>query len=235
MFDADLFARSRAYVETTATPREKLAVAIGVDQAVIEAIAADGAMPTATYTIYDNAIVSPIATLGTVAEGAAGRDYFCPSVLGWLKHAALLHQSKHATLPALNEAFAESFRSALRRQVMRARAYAWAHLFDASGALKEDAVDEEVRTLSADWMNGGWAVCLRRWDGHHVVTKDLERAWIGVITDDARAESLAPTDGHALRDAIARLESVTLPFAPHERPNGTPGLFIDRMRDRYGV
>jgi hypothetical protein len=137
--------------------------------------------------------------------------------------------------PALEAAFAESFRSALRRQVGDARLYAWRHLFEPNGELNEPAIDEEVRTLSADWMNGGWAVCLRKWDGHHVVTKDLERARITAITEDGARETLAPIDRAALRDAITRLDAVILPFAPHERPHGTPGLFIDRMRERYSV
>lgn len=235
MFNADLYARSRIYIEATAMPRDGLTAALAADRGTLDALAAEGAMPAPTYTIYENAIVSPIRALGAPDEGAAGHDYFGPSVIGWLKHAALLREGKHAILPALNMAFADSFRSALRRQVMRARTYAWSHLFDARGDLKDGAVDEQIRTLSAEWMNGGWAVCLRQWDGHHVVTKDLERAFIGAITDDGARQTLAPIDRRALRDAIERLEAVMLPFAPYERPHGTPGLFIDRMRERYGV
>lgn len=235
MVDADLYARSRAYVEATATPRESLPSALGVKQSELDAIAAAGAMPAPTYTVYENAIVSPIATFGTPDEGATGREYFCPAVLGWLRHAALLQQSAHATLPALQAAFAEGFRSALRKQVSWARMFAWSHLFGSHGDLKDDAVDAELRTLSADWMNGGWAVCLRKWDGHHVVTKDLERAHIAFLTEDGKRDTLAPVDQRTLRGAIERLDAVMLPFAPHERPHGTPGLFIDRMRERYGV
>jgi hypothetical protein len=235
MLDADLFVRSHAYVETTATPREALPAATGVSQSELDAIAVDGAMPAPTYVLYENAIVSPIATLGSPDAGAVGREYFGPSVLGWLRHAALLSQSQHAIMPALEAAFADSFRSALRRQVSWARVFAWRHLFDSNGDLKDDAVDEQVHTLSAEWMNGGWAVCLRKWDGHHVVTKDLERAHIALITEDGQRETLARADQHTLRDAIERLDAVMLPFAPHERPQGTPGPFIDRMRKRYGV
>jgi hypothetical protein len=235
MFDQDLYARARTYVESTATARGALSQALGISQTELDALNAAGAMPTPTYVVYADAIVSPIRQLGTPDDGAVGTEYFCPAVLGWLRHAALLQQSKHDTLPALEAAFAESFRSALRRQVSDARLSAWRHLFDARGELIEDAVNEELRTLSADWMNGGWAVCLRKWDGHHVVTKDIERARITMLTDDGKAEALASIDRMALRDAIARLDAVILPFAPHERPHGTPGLFIDRMRERYGV
>lgn len=235
MFDQELYARSRAYVETTATAREALPAATGLSQAELDAIVSQGAMPAPTYVIYDDAIVSPIRQLGTPHDGAEAHAYFCPAVLGWLRHAALLLQSKQPLLPALEAAFADGFRAALRRQVMSARLFAWRHLFDARGELIEAAVSAEVRSLSADWMNGGWAVCLRKWDGHHVVTKEIERARITMITDDAKAESLPRIDQSALRDAIERLEAVILPFAPHERPHGTPGLFIDRMRERYGV
>ena len=61
----------------------------------------------------------PIATLGAVATGAVGRDYFCPSVLGWLKHAALLRPKFDAVtrlferFPALPAAIFLAFSLAL--------------------------------------------------------------------------------------------------------------------------
>ncbi|MES1158329.1 MAG: DUF6058 family natural product biosynthesis protein, partial [Terricaulis silvestris] len=124
------------------------------------------------------------------------------------------------------------FRHALLRQAEDARTHAWSHLFDAHGVLDEPALDVEVGGLCSDWLGGGWAVCLQRWHGHHVVTKNLERARIAAMTDGGRRD-LSDAERIALLDAIARLDAVMLPFAPYERPHGTPGLFIDAMRERY--
>ena len=231
--DADLLARSRAYVEATATPRAALAAASGVSEGDLAAIEAAGALPAPTYVLFENAIRSPIRTLGEPpAEG--GRAFYCPAVLHWVRRARLLSPETVGLADRLQHWFVTDFAMALRAQADDARKFAWCHLFDASGALPPEAVDSEAQTLHADWMKGGWAVCLRRWNGYHVVTKDLERARIGAITEDATRD---PRDvhRHILFNAIERLDSVVLPFAPYERPHGTPGLFIDRMRERYAV
>jgi hypothetical protein len=231
--DADLLARSRAYVEATATPRAALAAASGVSEGDLAAIEAAGALPAPTYVLFENAIRSPIRTLGEPpTEG--GRAFYCPAVLHWVRRARLLSLDRPGLLHRLQDWFADDFEAALQAQVAEARQHAWSHLFDANGDVSPPALAAEAATLSADWMNGGWAVCLRRWNGYHVVTKDLERARIATLTEEATRD-LDAAERQALFNAIERLDSVILPFAPHERPHGTPGLFIDRMRDRYDV
>lgn len=231
--DADLLARSCAYVEAIATPRDALAPASGVTEQELAAIEAAGALPTPTYVLFEKAIRSPIAMLGE-APAESGRAFYCPSVLQWLRRAKLIGAERQDLLERLQDWFAEDFATALNRQAADARLYAWGHLFGADGDLVASALSEQIRALCAEWMSGGWAVCLRRWNGYHVVTKDLERARISALTEDATRE-LNAAERRTLFDAIERLDSVMLPFAPHERPHGTPGLFVDRMRERYGV
>jgi len=43
------------------------------------------------------------------------------------------------------------------------------------------------------------------------------------LTDEGRAEHLAAPDMDRLLTALEELEAVMLPFAPHQRPHGTPG------------
>jgi hypothetical protein len=226
--DADLLARSRAYVEITCTPRDQLAAASAVDEATLQRLEAAGGMPAPTYTVFDSAIHSPIRALGESPQRGE-RAFYAPSVIAWLRRASLLDAD------ALSLWFGESFEAALLAQAVDARVHGWTRLFASDGALDREALAAEVLSLNADWMRGGWAVCLRRWNGYHVVTKDLERARIGAITADATRGALSVQERLALQDAIERLEAVMLPFAPFERPHGTPGLFIDRMRERYGV
>jgi len=231
--DADLFARSRTYVEAIATPREALAAASGVSDRELAAIEAAAALPAPTYVLFENAIRSPIAVLGE-APNEGGRAFYCPSVVHWVRRAKLIGVDRSDLLEQLQAWFVHDFAAALEAQAADARLHAWSHLFDGNGTLVAAARAEQVRTLCAEWMNGGWAVCLRRWNGYHVVTKDLERARIGALTEDATRE-LDAAERQTLFDAIERLDSVMLPFAPHERPHGTPGLFVDRMRAHYGV
>lgn len=231
--ESDLFVRSRAYIEDTATPREALAAASGVSETDLTAIEAAGALPAPTYVLFKDAIRSPIRTLGEPPRDG-GRAYYCPSVLHWLRRARLLAPETPGLLDRLTAWFADDFAAALQAQGLDARRYSWSHLYGANGAISHKALTQEVERLSADWMTGGWAVCLRRWNGHHVVTKDLERARIAALTENAMRQ-LDSHERQGLFDAIERLDSVMLPFAPHERPHGTPGLFIERMRERYGV
>jgi hypothetical protein len=233
MTDAALYDRARAYVETTATPRAQLAAASGVSEGDLGAIEAANALPNPTYVVFSNAIRSPIRMLGEPPEDG-GTAYYCPAVLSWLRRAALMRPGEPGLSDRLHAWFTGSLRKALQAQAAEARQYAWSHLFDANGAIDDGALEQEARSLHGDWMNGGWAVCLRRWNGDHVVTKDLERARISALTQDATRD-LNAEERLQLVDAIERLDSVILPFAPHERPHGTPGLFIDRMRERYGV
>ncbi|QGZ94749.1 DUF6058 family natural product biosynthesis protein [Terricaulis silvestris] len=230
MFDADrdLFERSRAYVESTCTPRELLAAASGVDEATLQGLEEAGGMPAATYTLFDGAIRSAIRELGEPPQ-QGGRAFYAPAVIAWLRRAALLDAD------ALRTWFGESFEAALLAQAPDARVHGWARLFTTDGAVDRDALAAEVQSLNADWMNGGWAVCLRRWNGYHVVTKDLERARIGTITADGTRDTLSAAERLALQDAIESLDAVMLSFAPFERPHGTPGLYIDAMRERYAV
>lgn len=233
--DADLFARSRAYIEATATPRDQLAAASGLDERDLAAIEVAGALPAPTYVVFENAIRSPIRALGEASGTQTGRAYYCPSVLWWLRRAALMQTTESALLERLEGWFAGSFAQALHEQATDARRFGWAHLFDASGVIDARALATEVRSLCADWLNGGWAVCLRRWDGRHAVTKDLERARIAAITNERSCNDLSANQYLTLLDAIDRLDSVMLPFSPYERPHGTPGLFIDAMRKRYSL
>ena len=230
---AALFAASCAYVEAIATPRETLALAAGVSERDVDAIREAGALPAPTYVIFANAIHSPIRDLGLPPSDGGGRAFYCPAVLPHLRRAALMLAQGDDLARRLEAWLAASLTVAAREQADDAQLYAWTHLFQSDGALNDDAVQAEARQLGDDWLGGGWAVCLRRWDGRHIVTKDLERARIAALTDDGKREKLSGDERLALFDAINRLDALMLPFAPYERPHGTPGLFIDQMQTRY--
>tara|TARA_R110002020_G_scaffold25225_6_gene82120 strand:- start:4114 stop:4329 length:216 start_codon:yes stop_codon:yes gene_type:complete len=45
---------------------------------------------------------------------------------------------------------------------------------------------------------------------------------------------LAHAERIELLDALETLDAVMLPFAPHQRPFGTPGKWIDTVMSTYG-
>src|SRR5262245_30400080 len=138
-----ILAASRDYVNATATPRAQLATAAGISEADLGAIAAAGALPAPTYVLYPDAIHSPIRDLGAIPASQGGESYYCPSVIWWLRRAALMTPDEDL-LPRLEAWFAASFITALREQTEDARRFAWSHLFDGA-TLSEAAAHAEAR------------------------------------------------------------------------------------------
>jgi hypothetical protein len=217
----DLLESSRRYVESTCIPAERLAAPAALTPV----------LPAPTYRVYAAGIASPIRSIGT-CEGPF-RAYYGRAVPWWLRRAAEFQRDGLDVAQAMRGWLGEDLARVLRERAADAHRFAWGHLVAADGTIDAAALAREVETLFADWLDGGWCVCLREFDGHHLVTKESERARIHALTDEGRRATLDPAARHALLDAIARLESVVTPFAPYERPHGTPGLFIDAMEARY--
>src|SRR5690606_3889869 len=103
------------------------------------------------------------------------------------------------------------------------------------GRFDPQAAAAIARAEWRDWIDGGYGVCLRHADARHAIIKTCRRAAVLVITDTGRRTELAADQRDALLSALEDLESVMLPFAPHQRPHGTPGLWLDAMLARYGM
>lgn len=104
-----------------------------------------------------------------------------------------------------------------------------------TGAFDPVAAAQAARAEWRDWLDGGYGVCLRHADARHAITKTCRRATVSAPTDEGRAARLDPARMDALLTALEEPESVMLPFAPHRRPQGTPGLWIDATLVRYGL
>lgn len=220
------------YVRRHCLSPPALAEAAGLTEARLRDLVAARCLPGPTY------VLAPMLSVRSAirAEELAPRpeEWFGPSILPWARRAA----DSAAVLPDLAchlcEAFAADFRQALLAS--ESRIFGWSHLFDAAGALGEAAFAAALDEIwNEHWLGGGYGVCLRRFDGHHLVTKLVEGSRIRALTEEAERPALSPADAVAVTAAMARLDAVLLPFAPHERPHGTPGLWIDRIAARYGL
>jgi len=225
------------YVRHVCIAFRELSDAIGVGSDGLARLLNSGCIPQPTYRVYSNgAVVSAVRRLGEPV--GASLDYYSPAVIWWLRRASTLAPS--LTDAALPDALKRWLKSDLSAALLSAAndahrykdAFSWSHLLDQKQII-ESKLEEEINKIWDDWMSGAWAVCLRRFDGYHLVTKEIERARIASITNNGERGVLDRQSRLQLFDAISRLDSVILPFAPHERPHGTPGLFIDAMLERY--
>lgn len=91
-----------------------------------------------------------------------------------------------------------------------------------------DAVDamqgEDMAAKEWDaWIRGAYGVCLRRFSARSCIEKEALRALIVAARDGGAGQC----DNERIFDYVERLETLIMPFAPWERPGGTPGVAID--------
>jgi hypothetical protein len=222
------------YVRRHCIPRAELARAVGGSAGDLQQLVDAGVVPEATYRVTATAVVSAIGAVGAISPDEPSQDYFGPSVAMWLRRALVLADGDcGAGLSETLQAWLTGdLAAALAARPGEAKAYGWNHVMR-DGGIDPMAVRREVDSYWPGWMRGGWAVCLRRFDGHHLATKEIERCRIADL--DSGEGRLSPVRRLALLDAIDRLDAVLLPFAPHERPSGTPGQFIDGPVRRRGL
>ena len=120
----------------------------------------------------------------------------------------------------LLDSFADRFASALGHQRYARLAFATCFSGDAVdlGAARAAARDEW-----ASWIQGGYGVCLRIFTAETCIAKESLAAWL-------KAALAEPDyDAAALLAEAETLAGLLLPFAPWQRPSGTPGRTIDRL------
>lgn len=121
---------------------------------------------------------------------------------------------------SLRDEFRSAFASAL--MAIQGAEAAFPTCFHA-GALDEKEVVKAADAEWASWIDGGYGVCLRVFTGASCVTKET----LGARLKSALASG--SYDASALLIEAETLADLMLPFAPWQRPNGTPGRTIDRL------
>jgi hypothetical protein len=220
------------YVRRHGLSPQDLAAAAGLAEDRLRDLIAARCLPVPTYVLAPALSIRSAIRSEEVAP--APEEWFGAAVLPWARRAAELAGPLPDLAADLRQEFAADFRRALLAS--EGRLYGWTELFDAAGGLDEDAVTKALDEIwDENWLGGAYGVCLRRFDGHHLVTKLVERSRIRALTAEGAKPALTPAEAAAVTAAMARLDAVLTPFAPHERPRGTPGLWIDRIAARYGL
>lgn len=221
------------YLDRHFLEMDALAHRAGVSPAFVNALIAARAIPGAIYSVWPNgAFWSAVGGLHDGPPAGASRDWFSPAAIWWIRRAAVLGSTPADTETKFREGFLAAFAAQLPHAPDARLGYP-----DLFAGGTPDPVRIEAAALAEwnDWIEGGYGVCLRHWDVPSLLAKTIGRARILALTGEGRRLDLPPAEKLALLDAMEGLEAVMLPFAPHQRPHGTPGLWIDAMLVRYGL
>lgn len=219
----------RVYVAAHFWPLARLAAASGASGAEVAAMIAAGCAPGVIYAFDDKGWWS---ALGGYRSGAAGEPaedaerWYSPAAAWSLRRArlALRGGASLAEGAAGNRArFRADFADALRAVPEASNAFP--ACFRADGSVDDEAAAAQATEEWAGWLGGGYAVCLRIFNAATCVTKESLRATLKRHVADPAAW---PIDDGDILTLCERLAQPMLPFAPWERPAGTPGVTIDR-------
>jgi hypothetical protein len=192
------------------------------------------ALPSPIYKVWSNgSFWSPIGGQVGTPTGQAS-EWFSPAATWWARRAKVL-AVEHGLSPeqiasTLRHFFCGDFDETVRRQDGAKFGYPELTLDDGldHGRMQAVAIAEWK-----DWVDGGYGVCLKRFDAFHLVAKTNESARIRHITADGQKDVLSPKETLELLNALDKLDAVMLPFAPHQRPFGTPGKWVDYIMAKY--
>ncbi len=207
----------------------------GADKSTIESLIDAGAAPGVIYARSDDGAWWGAlgAFMGREAPAPiAGHHWYSPAVVWWLRR-ALLKMADGGSLQQAAECSKENFLSefvSLLRDI-EDTALAYPTCFHGG-----DIIDSQARIIGEQewrsWIQGAYAVCLRRFSAHSCIEKEALRARIVAACEGKPGLSL---NDEALFDKVEQLEALILPFAPWERPNGTPGKAIDAPLARLNL
>ncbi|MEP7007731.1 MAG: DUF6058 family natural product biosynthesis protein [Sphingomonas bacterium] len=224
------------YVTEWFWPSDRLARAVGISASDLNDLIEAGCGPGTIYAFSSRyGWWSALAGHVDGYEGSPPPEaerWFAPAAV-WGFRRAVLARRRGASLEEAarqNAAlFAEEFIEALER-LPEAR-FGFADCFGPHGL-----VDTVARARAAEewaaWIEGGYAVCLRIFTGETCVRKESLGAWLKAHIADSERHQLTAEAALSICEKLAQL---MLPFAPWQRPHGTPGVTIDRLVADLGL
>ena len=224
------------YITEWFWPFEKLAQAVGISASDLGELIGAGCGPGAIYAFSGRyGWWSALAGHVDGHDGPPPSDaerWFAPAAVWGLRRATLARRRGASLEEAARQnaaLFTEEFIEALER-LPEAR-FGFADCFDANGIIDTIARARAVEEWAA-WVGGGYAVCLRIFTGETCVRKESLGAWLKAHIADPESH---PLTAEALLSICERLAQLMLPFAPWQRPLGTPGVTIDRLIADLGL
>jgi hypothetical protein len=211
---------ARRYVKRWFWTLDDLAEAVGAAPGRVEQLIAAKCAPGPIYAKGPDRWWS---ALGADDAPPAGEHWYSPGAAWGLRQAELATRGGSSPAEAaamLRDRFADRFAVALGDQ--RYARLAFASCFSGD-TIDPDAARAAARDEWASWIQGGYGVCLRVFTAQTCVAKESLGAWLKVAIGEP---------DHDAADLLTEAEALAgllLPFAPWQRPTGTPGRTIDRL------
>jgi hypothetical protein len=211
---------ARRYVKRWFWTLDDLAEAVGAAPGRVEQLIAAKCAPGPIYAKGSGGWWSALG-----AEGAppAGEHWYSPGAAWGLRQAELATRRGRSPVEAaamLRDRFADRFAAALGHQ--RHARLAFAACFSGD-AIDPDAAHAAAQDEWASWIQGGYGVCLRVFTAETCLAKESLGAWLKAAIGER------DHDATVLLAEAEALAGLLLPFAPWQRPTGTPGRTIDRL------
>lgn len=220
---------ARAYVEAYFRTLDVLAEATGGAPSRIVALMAAGIAPGPVYARDPErgwwSALDGWVDGGGGLPGERAETWFSPGTTWNLRQALLAHR-EGVSDAAIAQSLAERFRTAFIAglETVEPARIAFPACFDTDGRIEPTTATDQAETEWCSWLRGGYAVCLRTFTGETCVRKES----LGALLKRHVADPTAwPMSAERALEACEALAALMLPFAPWERPTGTPGRTID--------
>lgn len=154
-----------------------------------------------------------------------GTRWYAPAALYWIRRGLLALRTGITAQEAARrnkDHFERQFVNALAAEPLAPHAFPTAF---AEGRVDLNSARAIAATEWDSWRYGGYAVCLRSFTGTTCVQKEALGAF---LRSQRQGEGDQASDDDVL-DLVERLDLLLLPFAPFQRPTGTPGVAVDRV------
>lgn len=199
---------------------DQLSEAVGVAPEIILELIAAGCAPGAIYVRTDGGAWWSALDR---SPPPAGVVWYSKAAAWGLRRAVLRMRGGASAAEAAQgerSAFIDDFVTAIG--TTRSAELAFANCFR-DGMVDMPAASEQAQSEWQSWIRGGYGVCLHIFNARTCVSKEA----LGADLKRALAQGCGEAS-HLLRQA-EELASLILPFAPWQRPSGTPGRTIDRL------
>lgn len=228
---------ARAYVDAHFATLAAVATAAGCSTEKVLDLAVAGIAPGAVYARDpERGWWSALGGWVDGGPGAPGEEatiWLSPWAI-WSFRRALLAEREGEAADAVAAGMAGGFRDAFRAALaaIDAASAAYPACFDVDGRVDPTAAAAQADVEWESWLGGGYAVCLKTFSGYTCVEKESLGA---LLKRHAADPGTWPMRARDALEACATLAGLMLPFAPWERPTGTPGRTIDTLLARHGL